>query len=587
MEAAGRGRHWTAIGLLARLGESRWTMFAGSQWVIGRPGGAGRHLRCVSMTTRLTPEMSGESRASPRATAPPVLAPKPQAGSKREIATGSLWTAASFGASTLAGPVLAVAIVRGMSRPQYGAFSTASALIGLLAILAALGLGGAVAQLGAAARVKHGDAGARAVLSVAVRIAVRAGAVMFAGCGALVAIAARVSTLRPAVPAIAVMVPMVALAPLIDVVRGFLTAHGGGRRIATATVASAMLTTGLTVPLLILSEPSASVIAAIRSVGIVTTAAVLAGSTAKLGRRLDSSTLARSGSSQLLRVGMVMLLAGTFALAVDELDVFVLGATRGTHATALYAPASALAAAVMSLPTVIATFYLPVVSREAARRDRAQVRHLYHWATRWNLVLASPALGVVLICPNSIMRIVFGPDYGSVGLPLRILGVAILGQLAFGFNALTLTACGLRRVLLKIAGLCVCLSIVACCTLIPPFGMDGAAIATTVTLGSANILCSGALAKGAGIWPWDRTLAFMFMIFGALVIVSLAIGSVLGGILLPCVVSTLFATVTSVAAFAWADPAEREAIARQAKMVTARLTHCARPQVELGETEAH
>ncbi len=487
----------------------------------------------------------------------------PGGGSRREIVAGSVWTALGLGATTVAGPVLMVAVVRVMSRQQYGALAIATSLVGLLAILAALGLGATLAQMASADQVKLGDAGVHAALRASLRLAIIAGVVVIPFYGAVLLVADRVSTLRPAVPALASMMPIIAVAPLVDVCTGFLRAVSRPRAIAVAAAATAMATLVPTVGVLAITRPSAQLIGGIRSAGALVTTIALAWPVLAWRRRHLAEAPARVPATRVLRFAAAMMLTGVFSVALDKLDVFVLGVAWGSHEVALYAPASALATAAMGLSILLAAFYFPVVSRAAARGDHAEVRQLYYWATRWNLVLYAPVLTVLVACPASVMRVIFGPDYAPVGGPLRVLGIGVVGQVVLGFNGLTLAAYGLPGIVVIRQIISLLASVIACVLLIPRFGIYGAALATSSALLLANALCTRSLLARFGVWPWNRASLATFAAFAMAAACAGPIGDSITTDLRPFVEGAFVGAVTLAVAIGVAEPGERRAILRQ------------------------
>jgi O-antigen/teichoic acid export membrane protein len=345
------------------------------------------------------------------------------------------------------------------------------------------------------------------MLRASLRVAVFGGLVLLALCLAGWLLIRTVPNLRPAAAAVLVMTPALILAPMSDLGDGLLRALDRPKLLAVISGIASFITAGLTVASLILTRPWATLVAATRSAGAVVGAVLLAFVVVSWFRpHRSSSRRAPSHVKRLLRFGTATLFTAVFAIAIDRLDVFVLGISRGPVVVALYAPAAVLAAYVLALPPIIGAFYLPVVSRAAARQNADAVRGLYHWASRWSLVLCSPAIVPMLACPTQLMRLAFGSGYAVVGGPLRILALGVFTHIMFGFNGLTLDAYGLPGVVLVRQVVCLCFSVVACALLIPWIGISGAALATTSSLVLANILCSATLFRRTRIAAWDRGL---------------------------------------------------------------------------------
>ena len=506
-----------------------------------------------------------------------TAAPPAELSPKRQIAAGSLWLGATFIVTTLTGPLLVVALVRLMSHAQYGALAFAISIVGLLAIITEFGLGSATAQIASVERVRHGDAGMKGVLRSALRIAIGAMVVSLIGYAGLLLLAKHVPTLKPTVPALICMMPIVVGAPLVGVGTGFLRANFRPRLISVATIFSSLVVAAITVLVLAIGDPSAAIVGAARSLGVCLMAAIFGLTLVVWTRQYQHQPGAVVSRGTVLRFGGAVILTGVFSVAVAQLDVFLLGIYRGSRTVAFYAPASGIATAVLGIPVVIAGFFLPVVSRAAARRDDFEVRHLYHWASRWNLVLCSPALAVLVVCPTPVMRVAFGADYGSVGDVLRVLGIGVIAQVLFGYNGVTLDAYGIPGAVAIRQVIAISISAFACLLLIPHFGMYGAAWATTGALLLANVLCAWSLFTYARILPWNRESIITIVVFGAAMACSSQIATAASDVLRTCLVAFVVGTCTLVAALVVAEKMERRAIIQQLRQLISWRIQIGRP----------
>jgi O-antigen/teichoic acid export membrane protein len=209
---------------------------------------------------------------------------------------------------------------------------------------------------------------------------------------------------------------------------------------------------------------------------------------------------------------------------------------------------------VIAMSAALASFLLPALVA-ARRRGMADVASLYHWSSRWNLVIVSPALALMLVVPSALLVTLFGGRYAIVAGPARILGAAATAQVLFGFNGLTLDACGLPRVLMlrSLAG--VVISLVCCPVLITAFGLTGAASATTIAILFVNVTSSWALWRHFHILPWSNHSAMIAAAFT----VSLAVGWALVALTAPsnigrcAIVASCTAVITLASAFAGGD----------------------------------
>ncbi len=481
------------------------------------------------------------------------------------IAVGGLWNASAWFVSTGIGAALTIVLVRVMAPAQYGDFAIALAGTSLLSAVAGLGLNLAVAQVASAERVEKGDTGLRATLDVSFRIAlISAGATTLVAVVLALVASDLVPSVRPERAAFLAMVPIITVTPLAAVYSGFLRVTFKPRVIVASAVGSSVLQAALVAGAILAGLKSAAEIAGTRTVANLAATAVLAVAVRRWRVGAPAAAATRTLWRRVLGFSGAMLLTGVFTTMVSQLDVFILGVDRGNRPTALYQPLSRLTDLLLGLPVLLGNYFLPAVSAAAARSDDAEVRRLYHWASRWNLVVCAPALGVVLVCAAPVLRILFGRSYGTVAGSLQVLALGAIVQVVFGFNGLALDGYGLARLVAIRQTIALVVSAVACVTLIPVLGILGAAAATSVAMAVSNLMCSGVLLVRFRVRPWDRALAITAAGFALAIGASFALEDALRSDWWRSVVTVVVVgTVTLASSLAAGGKRERRAILRQ------------------------
>ncbi|MCR4288475.1 MAG: polysaccharide biosynthesis C-terminal domain-containing protein, partial [Deltaproteobacteria bacterium] len=119
-------------------------------------------------------------------------------------------------------------------------------------------------------------------------------------------------------------------------------------------------------------------------------------------------------------------------------------------------------------------------------------------------IFASPVLLLFLIFPGWVMAI-FGSQYADHGLILAVLAIGQFINVATGSVGYLLVMTGNERLQLYGISAVTVVSIVLYLTLIPAFGITGAAIATGVSVASQNLLACYLVYRALGIktipWP--------------------------------------------------------------------------------------
>jgi O-antigen/teichoic acid export membrane protein len=178
--------------------------------------------------------------------------------------------------------------------------------------------------------------------------------------------------------------------------------------------------------------------------------------------------------------------AGFFQISVTWLDVLLVSALAPAGQAAVYTAASRMVTvgtfALQAIRLAIAPQLSALLSN--AEHDRAQ--RLYQVATWWLIALSWPLyLGLAAFAPFVLG--IFGPNYPSGQTALLILSLAMLVNLGTGNVTVVLLMGGKSSWNLFNAAGALALNIVLNLVLIPRYGMNGAAIAWTVSIVFDNV----------------------------------------------------------------------------------------------------
>jgi O-antigen/teichoic acid export membrane protein len=215
----------------------------------------------------------------------------------------------------------------------------------------------------------------------------------------------------------------------------------------------------------------------------------------------------------------LVILAGPYALAgaalvvIGNLDVLVLSATHPAAEVGLYQPA-------MRLTTLLLTFVGPMVSTGWAPLATAlYVQHrygefdvLYRRITKLIILLTGPLFVVLAGAPDTVLSLLLGARFASPASAtiVRILLIGFAVNVLCAQNGAALIAAGARRdVGIIYGGGCALMAVLAV-VLIPPFGANGAAVTTTVSIVCLNVLVAIALNRRVGTHPLHRDILTVF-----------------------------------------------------------------------------
>jgi O-antigen/teichoic acid export membrane protein len=188
----------------------------------------------------------------------------------------------------------------------------------------------------------------------------------------------------------------------------------------------------------------------------------------------------------LYRRSWPLVLHTLLGLVLFNSDFVFLRIYRDSGTVGYYAAAYALISFSLNVGNSYSLSLLPVIAHAAGDQDRR--RHLYHGALAQVFVGALPiAVGGMLVADRLIVA-AFGAQYLPAVLPLQILCWTIPGGLFRSVAQSVMIAHGRQDQLLNTTGWAVVANLLLNVTLIPVWGMTGAAVASLASVSLRVVL---------------------------------------------------------------------------------------------------
>lgn len=187
-------------------------------------------------------------------------------------------------------------------------------------------------------------------------------------------------------------------------------------------------------------------------------------------------------------------------------DTLMLAIMKSSTVVGLYNAAWPLAIFVETPQSVLLNIYLPVISGQYAQNAKLEIRRNFAILTKWVCACALPLCLILFLYPEQILTFFFGSSFAAASDALRILSVGYMLDVLLGPNGATLIAMGQLRFMLFATIATVILNVVLNFALIPRLAMEGAAIATAVSITSVNLLRIWRLYSLMGLMPLSRNL---------------------------------------------------------------------------------
>lgn len=183
-----------------------------------------------------------------------------------------------------------------------------------------------------------------------------------------------------------------------------------------------------------------------------------------------------------------MSVTGFIILFLGQLDSLLLGYFETAKEVGIYRIYWSLALVMSVIQDSFGKIYKPTASFHAAKKDIGAVREIYQRTTKWNILINIFIAGLFAIMGRQIVLSFFAPEYTVYfGAFLIMIGGHLTNSL-FGYQGKTLEALGNVQLLLFNNLVRLVLNVALAFLLIPPFGVYGAALATSSALIAVNVI---------------------------------------------------------------------------------------------------
>ncbi len=468
--------------------------------------------RLPSLRNELTPQIESQG---DRSGAPPAgagISPDARETPFAGVARGGVLNVAGAFVSAAVSLAVILVIARSLSRPDAGAVFGATSLFVLVATAARLGTDATIVHVLASARAVERPEDVRpylraALVPVAAVSALAGAAVAVAGVHVL-HLVTRGADVAHGEALIALVGAAVPVAAVYDVVTA--ATRGLGRMRPTVVVER------LVRPTLQLVLVAAAVLAgggafAVALAWIAPYGVAAVAATWALLQLVPERTAVRSGEATIdfgvfWRFTLPRALAGTIQVALQRLDILLVGALRGAAAAAVYTAATRFVVVAQIGNQAIWYAVQPRLAMLVASRDLDAARRLYRVSTAWVIVLTWPLALAVLVAAPLILNL-FGPGYDSGTSTMVLMSVAVLFSSACGLVDIVLITVGQTSWNLWNTVLAFVVNVAIDVPLIPRIGIIGAAIGWAAAILVRNALGLAQVGRGFGFRPLSRAVA--------------------------------------------------------------------------------
>lgn len=214
--------------------------------------------------------------------------------------------------------------------------------------------------------------------------------------------------------------------------------------------------------------------------------------------KLTSTNIPPSLSS-LLSVSIPMFLANVMNYINNQTGVLILGAFRSEKEIAYYAVAAKFAALTSFLLIAINSMIAPKFAELYHSGKTEELKKIIHKSTKLIFYSTSPILISLIIFGRPVLRILYGEEFLIAYIPLLILIVGQFVNAISGSVGYFLTMTGNERITSLILSCAFLINISLAYFLVPIYGINGAAVASSLCIISWNLLMVIAIRVRYGI----------------------------------------------------------------------------------------
>jgi O-antigen/teichoic acid export membrane protein len=273
-----------------------------------------------------------------------------------------------------------------------------------------------------------------------------------------------------------------------------------------------------------------------------------------------------------VRFGLPRAPSALLAQALFWADLWVVGGYVSDAQVGTYAAVGRVAQVLLLFLTSVNLLFSPFAADLHARGQRQQLDALFKSATRWALAATIPVVIILWVAAADVLA-AFGPRYQGGESALRILLAGQLVNVATGSVAFVLIMVGRTGLDLIDNAVAVAVLVALAAPLSSAYGIEGAAVASAVTLAGVNLLRLVQVSRLVRIQPYTSDYARLALPAAACLAAALLAHAASSGA--SWFVALLVTAAAAAAAYlvllpAGLPAAEREALYRSTRRITNR-----------------
>lgn len=218
---------------------------------------------------------------------------------------------------------------------------------------------------------------------------------------------------------------------------------------------------------------------------------------------------------ELIKFSLPLLFTTLISPLMQWIDTLMLGSFKTSSEVGIYNAALPTASLLFFVPSILLTLYVPVLTDVYAQDKKEIFFSLYKRITKWIFSTNIVLLGIFYLFSINILNALFGSDYLSGSAALLILSTGYFINYIFSTSAKVLMIFKKTNIIFLNTIVILLLNILLNFYLIPLYGINGAAMATSFSLIMESILVLVESKLIVKIFPFD--MSYIKILFSSMI----------------------------------------------------------------------
>jgi O-antigen/teichoic acid export membrane protein len=210
------------------------------------------------------------------------------------------------------------------------------------------------------------------------------------------------------------------------------------------------------------------------------------------------------GSRRLIEFSLPASFGDTLSNLTNRMDRLLMGVFRASAEVGIYQSASQFSLISATILGSISAALSPMIVDLFLNNQKQRLDDAFKISTKWALYLSMPVCLVVISQPVNTLAVLFGNSYTGGASALVILAAIQLFNAGTGAVGTIMVMTGQQKAWFVISGISLIVDVLVGITLIPVWGMVGAAIGSAASIVVLYLIGLLRIRATLGIWPYDK-----------------------------------------------------------------------------------